>query len=524
MGWGSTAGRAAPLLALTLVLSACESIPWLERGEVPPDASGGDAPTPAVAQPRAVDTRGVSTEQRDQGADSHADLWRHIGIELRLAAHQEFRSDDPLARFGGGRTTVERAAARARSSLAHIVAELERRELPHEIALIPIIESSYNPLATSPSGAAGIWQLMPATARRFGLNPNRWYDPRRDIVASTQAALDYFELLRDRFMGDWPLVFAAYNCGEHTVERAIARNAQAGKPTRFDALELPAATEEYVPRLFALAQVVAEPARHGVTLPVFDDAPFFVAVDVGPSLALERVRELAAIEPGLFRQLNAGYRLPLTPVDGPSRVLVPPQRRDAVIAGVAAIPAAERQPMVNHTVSAGETLSHIALASGVSVATLKRANRLTSNRLSVGQLIRIPAPGSAAFAEAPVDATRTLHVVVSGDNLWNIARRYGSNVKAIAAHNGIAVNAVLAPGQKLRIPGSGETPRAPDTASAVATRYQVRRGDSLWTIARRFEVSVADLKRWNAIGDDHRLMPGDELVVTPGAIDVASDS
>jgi membrane-bound lytic murein transglycosylase D len=505
--------QSATLAGLLVVcLGACT---WPSR-PVDPTVSKVKA---ATMQPAAIIEANVAATASATTTSEINDLWRKIGIELRMAASPAHRASDPLELFGNSGAMISRASERARPFLNHIYHEVEKRQLPLEIALIPIIESAYNPAATSPAGAAGIWQFMPATAHRFGLHQSRWYDGRRDLIASTAAALDYFEALRDRFMGDWELVFAAYNCGERTVERAIERNARLGLATDFHALELPRATRDYVPRLLALVEIIAHPQAHAVELAAIPSADYFEIVDVGGVLDLNRVIAWSAMSGAEFDHLNAAFRKRYSVTGAPTLVLVPSDRSGAVKAALEAMPDSDRRMPREHIVSAGETLSHIASATGVPVNVIKQANQLRSNRLAIGQKLVVPDPGKihaladrhrhdSMLANAP-------YVVQDGDNLWDLARRYDTTVARIANVNNIRQGATLRLGQKLKIPADSvpqvRVQSAP-SVPAVGQHYEVRNGDSLWTISRRFKVSIAELKRWNDL-DGRYLQPGQRLVV-----------
>jgi len=413
-------------------------------------------PTPPPALARAA-------PELESTRNAAPDLWQLIGEELDTQRAIPRSIDKPLAHFRNSTRFVNQAAANAGPFLFHIHEALSRRKLPAEILLVPIVESAYNPAATSPGGAAGIWQFIPATGKRFGLHQSRWYDGRRDVVASTAAAIRYFEILRDRFDGDWALVFAAYNAGERTVENAIARNRRLGRPTDFWSLDLPRGTRAFVPKILALAEIVADPAAYGVKLARIPATPHFTSVDVGSGLDLNRVIAWSGMVGAEFAQLNAAFHKRFTVAGAPTTVLVPYGRSAAVEDKLAALPASARQDTP---------------------------------------------PEVLARSDAPA----SIHVVAAGDSLWGLARRYGTSVNKLAAANGIAHNATLRLGQRLRMPGSRGTATTV-ALSAAPTHYEVRHGDSLWIIARRFNISLADLKRWNGLPEGRSLQPGQRLVV-----------
>ena len=508
------------MLCLTM-LAACSGFDFpLSSNERPGTAStaadvSAQSPAPANTTSTEDETGGSAAGLARPTMDD--DLWRRVGVELTLSAPTARQRQNPLHHFGGSTKLIAAAAENAKPFLAYIVGEIEKRELPLEIALIPVIESTYNPRATSPAGAAGIWQLMPATARRFGIQQSRWYDGRRDLISSTAAALDYFESLRDRFIGDWTLVFAAYNCGERTVERAMERNRRAGKPLDFYHLDLPLATREYVPRLFALVEIIAHPEAYDLSLPRVANTIAFETVDVGTSLDLNRVIEWSALPEQSFDHLNAAFRKRFTAPGMPTTVLIPSARIADVERGLAALDPGERGAPRAYVVQSGDTLSHISARTGVPVSVIRHANKLPGSRLAIGQELLIPGPAEThAIADklATVPLSGSIHSVVQGDNLWDLARRYRTSVARIANANGINAKSRLRLGQKLKIPAAGSQATTPTRrTAAVGGTYKVQSGDSLWTISRRFNVSVSQLKAWNGITAKSYLQPGQLLQV-----------
>jgi len=217
----------------------------------------------------------------------------------------------------------EQLSKHATPYLYHIVEELEKRKMPGELALLPMIESAFQPQATSHQGAAGLWQFIPSTGRLYGLKQDAWYDGRRDIIASTNAALDYLNFLYETFDRDWPLALAAYNAGEGTVQRAIKRNKKAGKPTGYWDLNLPRETREYVPKLLALANIINNPEKHAIHLPRIENKPYFVCVDPKTPMPLQQAAKLADVRMTELKRLNPEYRRATTHPSGPQTLLLP---------------------------------------------------------------------------------------------------------------------------------------------------------------------------------------------------------
>lgn len=229
-----------------------------------------------------------------------------------------------ITQFSSSEKKLHHISMQASPYLYYIVEQLEKRNMPTELALLPMIESNFKPQATSNKGAAGLWQFIPGTGRQYGLQQNAWYDARRDVKASTSAALDYLEYLHEEFDNDWMLALAAYNAGEGTVHRAIRRNQKAGKETHFWALKLPKETLAYVPKFLALSEVINNPKKHEVSLPELENKPYFAPVNVDKQLTFTQVAKLADIHLNEVKQLNAGYKkASLHPKKGHKELLLP---------------------------------------------------------------------------------------------------------------------------------------------------------------------------------------------------------
>ncbi|MDZ7811532.1 MAG: LysM peptidoglycan-binding domain-containing protein [Arhodomonas sp.] len=334
----------------------------------------------------------------------------------------------------------------------------------------------------------------------------------RDLVASTEAALDYFAYLNDYFDGDWLLTIAAYNAGEGTVKRAIERNASRGQPTDFWHLDLPAQTEAYVPRLLAVRDLIAEPEAHGITLPEIPNERAIRTVELEGQIDLSLAAELAGISTDALYRLNPGYNRWATPPEGPDRLVVPAQRAERFRQGLAARAPSERMRWQRHEVARGDTLGEIADRYHTSVAMLRDLNDLNGNLIRVGDELVVPASGRPVqgqrLAGRGGGGERALqHEVQPGDSLWAVARRYDVTVDQLVAWNQLSPDTVLQPGDTLRIRQGGEA------GGAGQSVYTVRKGDSLYRIAREFDVRVADLRRWNGIDRGDYLRPGQQLQV-----------
>ena len=424
-------------------------------------------------------------------------------------------------------TYLDRVAERAEPFLYFILEEAEKRNIPTELALLPIVESAFQPFAYSHGRAAGIWQFIPSTGRIYGLKQNWWYDGRRDVYASTLAALKYLDNLNREFKGNWLHALAAYNSGSGTVRKAIKRNQRRGKPTDFWSLKLPKETQAYVPKLLALKRIVANPEKYGMSIPCIADEPYFAQVDIGSQIDLAMVADLADIDMETLYQLNPGYNRWATAPGGPHKLLLPLENVNQFNENLAEVPKSDRIKWKRHKIRPGETLSHIGDRYSLSVSAIKRVNNLRSNSISQGKYLIIPV-SSKKLSDYNLTAyqrkktlqnirrkgTRVVHIVKPGDSFWEIARQYKVNTKSLARWNGMAVRDPLRAGQKLVI-WTKSTSRVNASASLGGNTirpisYRVRNGDSLYRIAQRFNVGIHDLQRWNVLKGNF-LKPGQRL-------------
>ncbi len=533
--------RAAVMAGALFTLAACVSQPPPFEGKIPVPVP---EPPPAVTL-LPVETRPLEApQQADEEAAAPVDLWERLRRGFALEDYDDPRIDAQLAYYVRHPNYLNRVATRAEPYLYHIVEELERRNMPLELALLPIVESAFDPYAYSHGRAAGLWQFIPGTGRMYGLNQDWWHDERRDVKASTRAALDFLTDLARDFEGDWLLALAGYNAGPGNVRRALRRNEGSGQPLDFFSLPLPGETRAYVPKLLALKRLVNDPEAFDLELLSIANEPHFEVVPVGGQIDLAHAADLAGMDSRDLYLLNPALNRWATHPEGPHRLLVPRTHAENLRQGIADMDPGDRVAWHRHQIRPGESLSTIARKHGSDVATLRRVNQLSGNVIRAGDALLIPkasAAGSAyALSEEQRSAAREARFasdtnrrekryrVRRGDSFWSIARAHDVTVAEITRWNGMAPGDLLQVGRELLL----WLPQTPDTHAAVASicadascalpqrepevrrvGYRVRRGDSLARIASRFGVTVADLSDWNQLDPARYLQPGQSLVL-----------
>jgi membrane-bound lytic murein transglycosylase D len=462
-------------------------------------------------------------------ADPQSDVWQRIRDGFRV--DDAATAQNPLVAvheswYAARPDYVRRMVDRSRRYLYHIVEEVDRRAMPMEIALLPMIESAFNPTALSPSAASGIWQFIPSTGRLYGLKQDTWYDGRRDFTAATHAALDYLSKLYLDF-GDWQLALAAYNCGEGCVARAIQKNVQQGLPTDYASLTLPNETRHYVPKLLAIRNLVRNPEQYGIAIDTLPNQPYFNQVTVHASMDIHSAARLAEMSSDEFLALNAAFPRKLIRSDTPVNLLVPVDKADQFQRNLESGNWDSWQP---YAAQKGERPETIAKRFGVSLARLEEHNpfHLKRGKLVRAQTILVPVRGrgmvGAQNEPAVPSAEPGLHEVQRGDTLFGIARRHGVSAVELAAANP-GLDGSLKPGQTLRLPGAAASAAEAGPMQTVSFkpkarkpaephRYTVKRGDTLGTIARRFDVSLANIKSWNpTFRKSSKVRPGQAVIV-----------
>ena len=427
-----------------------------------------------------------------------------------------------------------------------IVEEAERRGIPLEIALLPIVESAFQPFAYSHGRASGIWQFIPGTGRLYGLKQNWWYDGRRDVYASTRAALNYLEWLTKYFQDDWELALASYNSGEGTVKRSVQRNKRAGKKTDFWNLKLPLETRGYVPRLLAVASIIDQPERYGLSLRSIANKPYLARVPVDGQIDLAFAAYLAEINLEKIYQYNPAFNRWATDPEGPHYLLLPVETAEVFSQRIAQFPMEKRVRWENRRLEEGETLASLARAYGTTVDVLERINNLKANKVRAGRDVVIPLsmhtldetalipleaqPPEKTAEENPPAPEKTTYVIRRGDTLYAIARKHQLDVKDLAQWNNMeSIHAPLILGRTLvmwseppepepepvYIPMMVSVPLAGPPQGDVLRQinYVVRRGDTLARVAERFKVTIEDILSWNTLPKNKRLRPGQRITL-----------
>lgn len=475
---------------------------------------------------QAVDQSGTEAQLIESVDDADpvevTDLWDRLRTGFRLDHnHPGIQSD--LRWYASNQKYLDRVAERARPFLYYIVTETEKRNMPLEIALLPVVESAFQTFAYSHGRAAGIWQFIPGTGRMYGLRQNWWYDGRRDVWASTQAALKYLSALHKKF-DDWELALAAYNSGSGTVRKAIRKNLRRGRATDFWSLRrnLPKETRGYVPKLLAISAIVADPQKYGIELNAIADEPFLAKVDLDSQLDLALAAEMADMSIDEIYGLNPAFNRWATEPNDKNALLIPLAKEQAFKQRLASLPPEKRIRWERHRIRRGETIGQIARRFNTTSRVIRKVNKLRGNTIRQGKNLIIPVAvkdkshysHTADKRKKKIQNThrrgrvKKTYTVKQGDSFWTISRKYNVGMRKLAKWNAMAPRDRLSVGQKLVVwtKHRSKTITSIDTSRLVMPpnsrtkrwiRYKVRRGDSLARIASKFKVTVAQLRKWN---------------------------
>lgn len=478
-----------------------------------------------LKEPNAADWRAWQSPQLPE-----YDLWDRLRENFKM----DISSNDPrviaeMNWYLKHPRYFDRVTQRASRYMFYVIEEIEKRGLPGELALLPIVESAYDPFAYSHGRASGMWQFIPGTARYFGLENNWWYDGRRDIQASTHAALTYLNQLNNRF-NDWHLALASYNAGGGNVNKARRHNLNAGGKGTFWELKLRPETRAYVPKMVALARLIANPEKYGLNLTSIKNQPYFAQVDTHGQLDLALAADLAEISLNELYLLNPGFSQWATSPTGPHTLLIPIENAAIFTANIHNLPPSQRISWQRHKIKSGESLLSLASKFSTTPEMIRSANNLRGNMIRAGQELLIPIPSQEA-SHYSLSADQRLerkqnytrkgkkinYQVQSGDSFWLLARNHQVEIRQLAAWNNMAPGDPLIPGQQLVIwsqAGNANQLASVNSRSIVRrVSYTVRNGDNLANIASRFKVSVSDIARWNSLNTQRYLQPGQNLTL-----------
>ena len=484
----------------------------------------------------------INNTLKAQKAIDENNIWSRIRNQITFDIPEEKRLVSQRNWYVKHPSYLKRVAKRAEPFLHYIVEELEKNDMPIELALLPIVESAFDPFAYSHGRASGLWQFIPGTGKRFGMKQNWWYDGRRDVVASTEGAIKYLKYLNKFFNGDWMLALAAYNSGEGRVRKAVRKNKSLGKATDFWSLDLPKETRAYVPKLLALADIIKRPEAFNLSLYSIDNKSVLSQVDIKSQLDLAKAATLASLSLAELQHLNPGFNRWATDPNGPHRLLLPSHTVEKFELGLSKLSNKDRLAWQRYKIKSGDNLGLIANKFNTRVELIQQVNNIKGNQIRAGKHLLIPVAAksldSYIFSQQqriakkqnrPQIGRKIIHTVKSGDNLWDIGRKYKVKSKSIAKWNGFAPRDTLKLSQKLVI-WQKETSKTSyannkslhnvENAIMRNITYKVRSGDSFARIADKFNVLISDIERWNNLDRNKYLQPGQRLKL---AVDVTNN-
>jgi membrane-bound lytic murein transglycosylase D len=530
------------LISISLVIIGCSETPKKPLNVSYQEPASSMLNNSYAYQPN----RNIRAHKFNKTASSHKNtVWERLLSLYSLPDIKNPRIDRELYWYLDHPASLAIIQQRAEPYLNHILDEIEAKNIPGELALLPVVESAFVPDAYSKADASGLWQFVPATGKEYGLQQNDWYDGRRDVYASTIAATTYLKELSETFDGDWLLALASYNCGKGRVKKSIEKNQYRNLPTDYWSLELPEETEDYVPRLLAIAKLFAHADEYNIHLQHIPNRPYFEVIDIKSPLDLHKAAKLANTPLYAFLKLNPGFNRSSTAPQGPHRLLVPVANAQAFKNNLALLPYSERVEFKNYNVApslerhyidnneiksaqpfkktintlykvkSGETLASVAIKNHTTIKLLQLANNLSTNKLHSGMSLHIPSdnrPASISFLSSPSKnkfLNTQVYAVKKGDTFYNISQRFSVAPKDIASWNNINLKSALILGKKLTI--KNINPQLASSSSIRLISYTIGKGDSLQHISKKFNVSVADIRKSNAAALVKGLRQGQKL-------------
>ena len=439
------------------------------------------------------------------------DIWERIRKDLSLNIPEDQTAATSIyrERLYGNQTAVNRISKSGQRYLYHTLTRAQELNLPVELALLPFVESEFDPYAKSVDGATGIWQFLPSTGKEWGLKSNWWYDGKKDVLASTEAAFKFLTYLNKKFEGDWLLAMAAYNAGPTRVNRAIRKNKNAGKSTRFWDLNLPKETTAYVPKLLVLCELIRNPDSFDVHLPSIANRAYFQKVKIPGQLDLMQAADLAGLKPETVYELNPGFNQWATDPSGPHYLLLPIGVSDRFITQLDSLNQDDLVRWDRYRIRRGDSLSKIASRYKIEVAVLKEINGMSSDLIFAGKEIMVPRGAAWANKQSPRERT---YKVAKGDSLWNISKKFKVSIEDIILWNELKIEKPLQINQAIKIFSRYERIRQDLPSKQLRTMlYPVKSGDTISRIASKFNITSSQIQEWNEIKDPSKIFPGQVL-------------
>lgn len=519
-------------LALSIALVGCQSTPFSQQAKQTNNPNLTPKNTAKPSDIHRLLVLGIQEENIkpankvvDKTPIEYANVWERIksNLVLDIPIHENVISHRNT--YLKHPSALNNLLKRSEPFLYYIIEKLEENNIPLEVALLPLVESAFNPHARSSVDASGLWQFVPATGKQFGLKQNWWYDGRRDVVASTDSAVEYLKYLHKFFDGDWMLALAAYNSGEGRVQRAMKKNARKNRPTHYWELELPKETRDYVPKLLAIIDIIQHAQEYKIDLYPIENKQVVSTVNVGSQIDLSVAAHLANLPLEKFQELNPGFNQWATDPNHSASFLLPNGNITSFNEKLAKLPKKDHMVWQRYQIKQGDSLGKIAHKFHLDIDSIRTINKLSGNNIRAGKHLLIPVasksgaenqqyilPEQVQLTENKPTETKQIHVVSSGDTLWDISKAYKVSTKDVAKWNNISTKSTLKLGQELVVWNTSTTPKS------QRITYKVRRGDSFARIANKFNVSIKNIEKWNNLTRKEYLQPGQKL-----KIDVSSN-
>ena len=518
------------LIVLIMMLTGCKNLPIAGLTAESTDNADKKPNSNTVSSNSGTLFSGNAEEQKKHYATPvmavpfWEDLSANFALDLssteaRVVAQRNWYASHP--------EYIRRVVKRAEPYIYYIYQQAQHRNIPAELVLLPIVESAFDPFAYSHGRASGIWQFIPGTGKAYGLKQTWWYDGRRDVKASTDAAFNYLTKLSSQFDGDWLLALAAYNSGGGTVRKAIRYNKKHGRPTDFWSLKLPKETQAYVPKLIAISQIFKAPEKYGITLPTIPNTPQVAVAYTGSQIDMAQAATLADLSVDELYTLNPGFNRWATDPNGPHSLLLPIKKAELFTVRLSKLPKDERVTWSRYKIKSGDSLISIAKSNKTTPSMIRDVNHIKGNRIIAGKTILIPSATQSSKSyrlaldqrmkaktnRAVKGKRRVHHYVQPGDSFWKISKQYKVNTRSLAKWNGMAPADPLITGKKLTVWVANKSRTGRKSGRIRKVSYKARNGDSYARIADKFNVSVNEIKRWNKVDLKRYLQPGQLLTL-----------